>query len=552
MTRKVYAVLGSALALVWSCAAGAPNYSPNPGGQDAGSSWTGPECYSAKDCPTGFTCEANRCRPPEVEKDRTLTNRPPSASPHYVYALNPTADAVARVDPTTLAIEAIPVPAGPRDLTALSAEDVAVVLSTDDPAVTVVDSTSLPSRTFRLQLKRRCERLAVSADGRWAVAYPDPSTPPTDGAAGLVTLVDLQALRGGAPVDKARLERAAGYRVTDVLFRLESGRAVAAYAVAKDTLSVLDLADPAGTLLPRQVRLPASMSADVSSREVVATADGANVMLRSTTAAELAWFDGVEMRTVALPEVATDLDLMPDGTVALAALRAAEQLAIIDVPGDLFDPAGIELLAVAGGVGQVVVPRTEPAGGSFALAYSNAGSFDSFLRVDLPGGEATAFPLQKLVQEIDLSPDGAAAVIVHRPEPDSAAADPYEKAVDLAQGYTVYDARTGYLQLKTTGSAEPGPFAFSPAGRYVAVAVRGEGAAAKHALDVVDLEALVPTTLSLASAPLFLGPVPQAQGASPHRVFVSQDHPAGRISVVTLDTLQLRTATGFTLNAEIE
>lgn len=83
------------------------------------------------------------------------------------------------------------------------------------------------------------------------------------------------------------------------------------------------------------------------------------------------------------------------------------------------------------------------------------------------------------------------------------------------------------------------------------VALRDDGLK-KYQLMAVNLGTLVTTTLPLASTPLFMGTVPQAPGVTPHRVFVSQDHPAGRISVIQLDSGQVRTATGFTLNGEIQ
>ena len=98
---------------------------------------------------------------------------------------------------------------------------------------------------------------------------------------------------------------------------------------------------------------------------------------------------------------------------------------------------------------------------------------------------------------------------------------------------------------------KPTRYAFSPLGGYVGVALRDDSAKV-YALQAVNLSSLVSTTLPLASTPLFMGTVPQAPGITPHRVFVSQDHPAGRISVIQLDTNQVRTATGFTLNAEIQ
>ena len=106
-------------------------------------------------------------------------------------------------------------------------------------------------------------------------------------------------------------------------------------------------------------------------------------------------------------------------------------------------------------------------------------------------------------------------------------------------------------QLQRTGTTKPTRFAFSPAGGFVGVALRDD-ALKRFQLMAVNLTSLVSTTLPLASTPLFMGTVPQASGVTPHRVFVSQDHPAGRISVIQLDTGQVRTATGFTLNGEID
>jgi hypothetical protein len=49
-----------------------------------------------------------------------------------------------------------------------------------------------------------------------------------------------------------------------------------------------------------------------------------------------------------------------------------------------------------------------------------------------------------------------------------------------------------------------------------------------------------------------MGPVPAVEGTSQHRVFISQAHPGGRISVIDLKDGMMRTVTGFTLNSEIE
>ncbi len=507
-------------------------------------------CTSQAQCPTAHTCEQGFCLPPERETNRSLSESPPVATPRYIYALNPSATQVARIEPATLAIEAIPVGAGPVALAALPREDAAVVLSYDDASLSIVDSTRLPSRVVRLALKRQFSRLSVSPDGAFAVAWPDPTKPPTAGAEGIVAVVDLRLLRAGRPAAEVRHERAVGYRVTDVVFRVENGAATRAHVFSKATIATIDLTNLAAAL-PSRVDLPTSMSADVASREVVATDDGQRIVLRATAAPELAYFDGATLKTVALPETATDLDLLHDGSAAIAALRAAGEIAFIELPADVDVPAGIDRFSTGGApVGQVALPPTG-ASGLFALVFSNSGTDESFARVDLPSGAVRRHRVEKWVDEISISPDARSAIVVHRPNPASTVDDPYERAVDQEHGYTIFDIATGYAQLKRTGTVRPARYAFSPAGGFAGVALRDD-AARKFALEAVDLTSLVTTSLPLASSPLFMGTVPPAAGLSPHRVFVSQAHPAGRISVATLDASQLRTVTGFALNSEIE
>ena len=505
-------------------------------------------CVITAQCAAGFTCDRGVCVAPEVESNTGLSDAPPVATPRYVYALNPSAASVARIDPTTLQIEAVPVGPHPVGLAALPLEDAAVVLSLDDGSLSVLDSTTLPTKVTRVALQRQYAKLSVAPDGKFAVAWPDPLAAPSSGAEGIFALIDLVKLRGN--LTGAVQERAGGYRITDVIFRTQAGVTTALHVFAKSTVSTFDLIS--GGALPVRLTLPASMSADVRSREVVASADGRIIMLRSTVAPELASFDGTRIDTVPLPEIATDLDLVPDGTAAVAALRSSGSVAYIEVPSDLITPSGIDTIALDGGVvGQIALPPAVPASGMFALVYSTVGNEESFARIELPSGVVTRYPLEKKISEIALSPDGRSALIIHQADPTTTASDPYEAAVDKDQGFSVFDVNSGFWQLQRTGTTRPTRFAFSPAGGFVGVALRDD-AIKRFQLMAVNLTSLVSTTLPLASTPLFMGTVPIAPGVTPHRVFVSQDHPAGRISVIQLDSGQVRTATGFTLNGEID
>ncbi|MBX7098411.1 MAG: hypothetical protein K1X89_11910 [Myxococcaceae bacterium] len=520
------------------------------GGGSSSSGGGAAACTTAAQCPAGFTCEAGACVRPEVETNTGLSQSPPVATPHYVFALNPSGASVARIDPATLAIEAVAVGPRPIALAAMPGEDAAVVLSADDLSLSLIDSRVLPSKLVRLPLKRQYGRLAISPDGHFAVAWPD-GTAPASGAEGVFALVDLVKARAGKPASEVVQELGGGYRLTDVVFRTDAGVTTRLYVFAKSTVSSFDLTT-GGSTLPTRLTLPASMSADVSSREVVASDDGHVVMLRSTVSPQLAAYDGVALTTVPLPEVATDLDLLPGGTAAVAALRTRGSVAYLELPQDLVDPTGIQEFPVPGnGVGQVALPPELPAGGMFALVWSNVTGDESLAKVDLPSGVVTRWPLEKRVDEVAVSPDSKSAIIIHRAQPDTTATDPYEAAVDRDQGFSVVDVASGSWQLQRTGTTRPTRFAFSPRGGYVGVALRNDGLQ-RFALMAVNLTSQVSTTLTLPSAPLFMGTVPEAPGITPHRVFVSQQHPAGRISVTQLDSGQVRTATGFTLNGEIQ
>ncbi len=528
---------------------GAPSNDGSNGAEPPGA--PAPVCQSAADCPPGYTCTGSACLPPEDEQDLGA-ERPPLASRSYVYVLAPSANSLTRIDPLTLALEAIPVGISPVDVAILPGEDAAVTLSSVEASLSVVDSSALPSSVRRVPLGRQQGRLSVSADGAFALAWPDPTQPSGSGAEGVVSLVDLRAVRQGEPPESTVLERAAGFRVTDVVFRLEAGVATHAYLFAKSTVTVLELSDPGASPLPVRIPLPEALAQDVASREVVASPDGQRILVRSTTAPLLASFDGASFRTVSLPEVATDVDLLPDGTGAVAALRDSNQLAFIEVPADFDDPTGIQYLDVPEvSVGQVVLP-SQAGGARFALVYTSVLNDESLTRVDFPAGTVTRYPLEKRVEGVSLSEDGRTAIIIHKPELDSPASDPYERAVDADQGYSVLDLATGYQQLRRTGQRVPSRIAFSSSGGFVGVTLRGD-AERRYGVDTVDLSTLVAHSISLASPPVFAGGFSgTASQDARHRIFVSQLHPAGRISFVDLDDSEIRTVTGFALNARIE
>ncbi len=519
-------------------------------------------CSTNAQCPSGLVCQSSQCVSPSdnlpPEQQQPISGPPPAATPDFVFALDPSGAQAVRVDARSLAIEAIPLGGVPAEIAAFPNADRVLVLNPGNDELHLLDATN-PGPTVRtnVPLDRRQDHLRLAPDGSWAAAFTDPNNAPDQGAEGIVTVVRLAG--PGQPAGGVPYDRAAGFRVSDVFFRIAGGATTGAVAVALDSVAFVDLSKPVPPDLPPRQPLPASASADLASRSVVATPDGAFVLIRSFTAKELTVVDvdAQTVSTLALPDIATDLEIEGGGTAAVAVLRATAQVEVFRIPADL-RPTGAPQLVSLGGfnAGQIsLAPVPDPATGHpFGLLFTNASPTMEIARLDIASGTVVPYPdaLQKLVQGVGISPDGKAAVVVHRPDPNPQTTDPYERQVALDQGYSMFDLGSAVAQLKRTGTVAVQGFAFAPGGGAAAVALRDDGNQV-YGVDVLDLDTLVATSLGLASPPEFVGAIPQQTGASAAPlVWVTQVDPGGRISFVDLDSQSIQTVTGFELNSQIQ
>lgn len=537
-----------------SCSMGAPASVPRS--DDSGAAGG---CFQDADCGAGLACVALRCvagdgLPPEQEEPHTFLR--PAASATRVWALSPDGDTVSTIDPVTLAVDAVTVPPEPFALALVPDVDAAVVLSRRGAALTVLTATSAGRRLHSQKTPRHFGAVSLSPDGKWAVLWTPDGQPLDAGAEGLVGLVDVAALAAGTPAPV--LERAAGRRHTDVFFRTEGGVVKDAVIVGQAEIAVLDLTNPAARPVPERIVLPDEY-ASLAVREAIAPPGGAVVLLRSLATKDVGVFDVATRRLsrLSLPAAPSDLDLSDDGTLAFAVLRETSQVAWFPVPAALTDPTKVvvkDVALTAHDCAPLTVPCAVAPGqavlspdGTHAALFTNARASESFGWLTLATGRLVTYDrLEKLVRSLGIAPDGTHAIVLHRPEPGSTVSDPYERAVDQAEGYSIVDLAAGFSQLKLTDDVAPLEFVFSPTGSHAAVTLRRDTGRVFR-VEAVDLSTLVTTTLQLASAPQFAGPLPGA-GA---RVWVTQEHPAGRISFVDLAGRSVRTATGFELNAEI-
>jgi len=517
-------------------------------------------CVRDSDCPTGLVCLEQACVADdgqEPEKPDPRTFLPPASSGNHVFALSPDANSVAVIDPLRLEVQAIPLPAEPLDLAVVPGEDAILVLSRAGAALSLLSLGDDEPRLAIRKLPRRLPSLSLAPDASWAVVWTRDGQALDAGAEGLVLLVDVGKLREGA--DDAAIERVAGRRHTDVVFRTDaSGAARDAVVVGKEEIAVFDLSDPASQPTPTRVELPAT-HAELATRRVAASPDGAFVLIASVVSPDLLVFDveGHSLGTLALPAPPSDLALGAGGRLALLPLRSASQVAWFSLPEALTDTGSIRVADVSLPGSGCDVPgchvapgqaRLSP-DGAFALLFTSAQQAKSFGRLDLVTGDWRIFDrIRKEVRTIAIAPTGTHAIVLHRPRPDSTAADPYEREVDRAEGYSVVALESGAGQLVLTGQVPPLDAVYAEGSRYAAVSLRSD-AARVFRLDSIDLETLVSAPLRLSSAPEYAGPLaPSLEG----RIWVTQVHPAGRISFVDLAARSTKTLTGYELNGEIE
>src|SRR6185369_4268962 len=88
--------------------------------------------------------------------------------------------------------------------------------------------------------------------------------------------------------------------------------------------------------------------------------------------------------TIPLASPATDIDLAPDGSRVYAVERAAQKLAIVDIPGDAVNPGGVQTIDLADAtIGSLQLS----ADGRRGLMFTNA-SLDlriTSIQLDAPG-----------------------------------------------------------------------------------------------------------------------------------------------------------------------
>jgi hypothetical protein len=499
--------------------------------------------------------------PPEVEELVNLLL--PQASENFVYATNPSGGTVAVIDAKTLTIRTLETGDQPTYLRTLAGSDDAIVLNIGSDTASLIRSTPTSSTTHDVEVVRGANAISVSPTGKNAVVYFNSTYASAGGGSG--SFQDLSVLA----LSEEGLESTSmtvGFRPREVFFADDGKRA---FVVTEDGVSVLNFATIAKERSGIAPLVSFGGGVNQKTLDVAVTPNGRYALGRDDTGSVLHLVDlqsgavrtldiatayAAELDTapdedggVPVPVDITDLDLTPDGKAAVAVLRNQGSVLLLPLPAAFDDPSKGTLQTIADEVvGSVTV---SPQDGNTALLYTTATDAERITIVSL---DKSAPPrpvrLQKTVQAVTFTPDGAAALIAHRKtEGGTSGLDPNsDEFIDRSFGYSLLEVSTGRVKLQVT-QAKLGPAVMAPDGAPLFLLFRDDalGIREVHRVPLSSFQA--DPIISLESPPISLGIAPASK-----RVFVNQDHPDGRMTFIEWERpSNLETVTGFELNSRI-
>jgi hypothetical protein len=560
--KRVAGLAAAALAsiLVWSCSSGSnsPGLAdfggggPGSGASQGGSSSGGAGSSSGGTTGAGTGAPA---LPPETKAESNYQS--PVATGHIVWIANPTSGRVAYIDAKSFAVQTVEAGDGPTYLAAVpdAADDVAIVLNVRSHDATLLRDHLGQLSTATYPSTTNANAWAVSADGRWAIAWTNASiianANPTEGFQDIAVL-DLSPSGARAPIVLS-----VGFRPSQVVF---SGDNAHAFAVTQDGISVVDLLGGTQPLVTQNFPLRAPVAAAIdagtgpngpagassATPDVSFTPTGTYAVVRTEGASSITIVslkDGTAT-AVALPSAPTDLTMAPDGYFALAVLRDISTVALLPLPQIVSDPTSLTLIPIAGEtIGRAIVTQD----GKTAILFTTAAPVERITVLTLPPTPTfRTIVLHAPVLAVFPTADAKNAIVLNdvTPQPQSTVRGAFS-IVPIAA-----DLPAKIVSL----NAPPTAVALSPASDRALVTVRDDSSST-YGLYVGMMPSLQVVQYPLASPPIAVG-----IAASAERGYAAQDYPEGRITFVDLTSQgcdgsascsAVRTITGFELGARV-
>lgn len=469
----------------------------------------------------------------EVDADYLV----PKGSGRFVFISDTGADSVVVVDSETLKIEVVKVGSRPTHVVPLGEENKAAVICLGSDIVTVMSAEpGRPVETTTYPVRPDTNALAASADGTRLMAWFDARFAPISGAPATdqeITIIDLNT-KAAQPVRHTTV----GLHPFSVRFSQDG---LSAFVLTQSGINIIDFSDPQQER-PRLVAPLEAGSFDPALTDVVITPDGTLALVRAQGLSALVTASlkpGIsDVRSYPLPEAPTDLDMAPNGQFATIVLRGSHRLGIcpLPLPEDAqVEPCSyVDLGARIAGLGTI-----SPDSSTVLLHTTVANDETDRRRLTLVQNllvepVVTSVLLERPIQSVAAGADGRTGAVIHaRITPHDAATLPY--------AYTLVSLPDLSTKLQQVHVA-PGQLLLTPDGDHGFLLLPQS-----QRVDLLDLSTFIVDSLPLGSVPTAVG---YASGTD--KVFVNQDHPAGRMTFIGVRDGSVKTVTGYALNDEIE
>jgi DNA-binding beta-propeller fold protein YncE len=482
-------------------------------------------------------------QPPPPEEEEEADFRVPRASGRFVYTASETTDRVAVIDSSTLAISVVTVGREPTVVTPIpGAADEAgavAVLCGGSSEIAFVRTDAGGATTVEMRPGNAAANEVVSTpDGALVIAYHRAGGPEVPGAASSQELTIVEVDGDG------RWEMAVG--ANPRALELTADGALA-YVVTDDGVNVIDLGALDGLDKPDVIPVSPDTAIDPSTLEVhiSSTTHQALARVDGETWIAVTDLDTAERTLIELPGFVTDLDVAADGSFALATLPAAGGSTLVEIDLMLTAPEPVPHPVPGEYVGLTSLAPS----GDRAILYTTVDPFQGALpdprqRITIARRSAdgwtdlTTVFVEVPVRSVGIAPDDANAILLHAEAPEL---NPHAR-----WPYTLLDLTAAFpIKKLQTAQAEPGPILFTPDGGRSVVVLRDDASDVRR-VDMVDLSSFIVTGIQLGSPPEGVGHVEVTD-----KLFVSQEHPSGRITFIAPDAA-LQTVTGYELNDSVK
>ena len=471
---------------------------------------------------------------PGSEQENDFLALAPAQTDVYVFIANPARSTVTRVNVFTQEVRTTEVGLDPSVVHVSPDYSTAAVFNKGSDSVSIVDAASLD--VMEVAVRDNFNQMELSPQGGWVGLYHDKNAEDEPSNTG-----DIQSFNEVSFVrlsDGAHHAMAVGFNPREIQFTQDESLAI---VVSDDAVAMVDMT--ADTLKPRIIDITLGAEEPPPAEEVVINPDGTYAFVRQFGASELVVIDlaSEQINTIDIGSNPTDLDLSPDGALAVVVSRTSKELHVIDAVEPLNIAPKIVPLPEDLSLGSVLFDPI----GEQALVYTTASLTPYYAVWDLDD-TVVVQDVPKPIRAMSITPTGQSLMVIHT-QADAADADPSgyfygHHAISLVD---LNDFRQNTLKLP----AEPSGYVNGTNGVHGYFIMENINLLAQ-----VDYETLLYEQVSLKSPPVYVGVLPDldvADGDMPP-AWVSQEHPLGRLTFFDPDDGSAETITGFELNSRIE